>query len=154
MFSLISYFCFVKQHVRTYLLGLIALFFISTTGVTVYKHYCSHGDASYHVFLDVNHNCEPKEVVEEHHSCCGNEESKDDFQLSEECCTSAVDFYQIDTDLINNDVDIAVENFYVSTISIPNTLVLPKLKKITTANKAPPSLSTNERLSLFQMYLI
>ena len=102
----ISYFCSVKQHVRIYLLGLIALFFISTTGVIVYKHYCSHGGVYYGIFLDVNHDCASEKTVEDAHACCTNPNagSEGESKFTEECCTSDVDFYQIDTDLINHDL--------------------------------------------------
>ena len=132
----------------------MALFFISTSGVTVYKHYCSHGGVFYGVFLDVNHNCDMEKVVVESHACCSSGANESDFQFTEECCTSDVDFYQIDTDLITHDLKVEFAKVYTPAFSIPVTLVFPDYNKIFTANKAPPALTTTERLSLFQMYLI
>ena len=124
----ISYFCSVKQHVRLYLLGLIALFFISTTGVTVYKHYCSHGGVFYGVFLDVNHDCASEKAVEDNHACCTNPAApnENDFKFTEECCTSDVDLYQIDTDLINHDLKFEFAKVSVIAFSFPITLVFPE----------------------------
>lgn len=144
----------MKQHVRLYLLGLIALFFISTTGVTVYKHYCNHGGVFYGVFVDVNHNCGPEQATEEAHACCSNGSSESDFKFTEECCTSDVSFYQIDTDLISHDIEVDFVSVFTPAFSIPVTPVFPEYTKILTTNKAPPVLTISERLSLFQMYLI
>jgi len=146
----------VKQYVRIYLLGLIALFFISTTGITVYKHYCSHGGEFYGVFIDVSHDCEPEEDVEKAHACCttGSGDADFEFTFTEECCTSDVDFYQIDSDLIQQNVEVDFVKVFTSSHTFEVTLSFPKYKKVIASNKAPPVLSTNERLSLFQMYLI
>jgi len=144
----------VKQHVRIYLLGLMALFFISTTGVTVYKHYCSHGGEFYGVFMDVSHDCQPEKTIEDSHACCDSGDNKSDFKFTEECCTSDVDFYQIDTDLIHHDTEVEFVAFFVPATSFALIAEYPEFKKIATANKAPPFLTTSKRLSLFQMYLI
>jgi hypothetical protein len=132
----------------------MALFFISTTGVTVYKHYCSYTGVSYGVFMDVNHDCGPEEVIEEDHACCANKGGESDFQLTEECCTSDVAFYQIDTELINHELKVGFVGCYGPVTSFPLTVVFPKSNKVVIANKAPPALTTSKRLSLFQMYLI
>jgi len=143
----------VKQHVRIYLLGLVALFFISTTGVTVYKHYCSFGGEFYGLFMDVNHDCGP-DTAEEVHACCSVKDVNYDIQIKEECCTSDVDVYQIDTDLIYQDEDVELVKTFVCSIPYAVKLPFPKVKELATSNKAPPALTLNRRLSLFQRYLL
>ncbi|WP_159038489.1 HYC_CC_PP family protein [Brumimicrobium mesophilum] len=145
----------MKQKSNIFLLFLVALFFVSTTGVTIYKHHCSHGGEFYGVYVDVEHGCEPEviEEVEIAHECCssGNENT---LQVEDDCCDNDVQVYQIDTDLATNDVKIDFINNFALPFSNSVFVSFPEYKNISTSNKAPPSLTTLERLSLFQSYLI
>lgn len=128
---------------------------MSTTGVTIYKHYCSHGGEFYGVFVDVEHGCEPEafEEASAAHECCATS-SKNELQVEDDCCTSDVKVYQIDTDLNTHDFKIDfIDNF---TLSYSNSVVfvIPQYRRTITSNKAPPVLTTTERLSLIQLYLI
>lgn len=132
----------------------MGLFFISTTGVTVYKHHCSHGGQFYGVFVDVAHDCEPEDTEEvEKHECCTVASNKS-LELKEDCCTSDIKVYQIDTDLALNDFKIdflsPVAFSTVESVVFPT----PDFAINTFPNKAPPLLTTSERLALFQTYLI
>ena len=128
---------------------------MSTTGVTVYKHYCSHGGMLYGVYFDVEHGCEPEEIEEitGSHNCCASS-SESDLKVEDECCTSNVQMYQIDTDLAVSDSKIDLINQFSFTFSSSILFSILEFKEVSTSNKAPPVLSTLERLSLFQMYLI
>lgn len=152
--QLISYFCTVRQKTNIFVLFLVGLFFISTTGITIYKHHCSHGGEFYGVFVDVAHDCEPEDAKEvEKHACCSGAISKS-LEVNEDCCTSDVQMYQIDTDLALNDFEI---NFLTPvTFSTLSSVAfsIPELAINTFPNKAPPLLTTSERLALFQIYLI
>lgn len=145
----------VKQKTKIFLLFLVALFFVSTTGVTVYKHYCSHGEMFYGIYVDVAHGCEPEEIEEvtESHDCCASS-SESDLKVNYDCCTSNVHMYQIDTDLAINDFKIDFINQFSFSFSNSVLFSIPEFKEVSTSNKAPPVLSTLRRLSLFQMYLI
>lgn len=134
---------------------LVAVFLISTAGITVYKHYCSHGGMFYGVFVDVRHDCETDEV-EEHeplHECC-NPSAENEFFSSEDCCTSDVNFYQIDTDLLVNDFKIDFIHHFDFNPTVASFVFVPELRISFAPNKAPPVLTTSKRLSLIQQYLI
>ncbi|WP_207214129.1 HYC_CC_PP family protein [Brumimicrobium glaciale] len=145
----------MKQKTNIFLLFLVALFFVSTTGVTVYKHYCSHGGMFYGVYVDVAHGCEPEETEEAvtAHDCCATS-GESGLKVEEDCCTSDVRMYQIDTDLATNDVKFEFVNNFTYSFSNSVLFSIPEFKEVSTLNKAPPVLSTLERLSLIQMYLI
>ncbi len=145
----------MKQKKNIFLLFLAVIFLISTTGVTVYKHYCSHGGMFYGVFVDVSHGCEPEvsEELAEAHECCSSSNTND-LQIKEDCCTSDVHMYQIDTDLTTHEFKIDFSNHFVFSFSNSVSFSIPEYKEISISNKAPPVLTTLERLSLFQMYLI
>lgn len=144
----------MRKDVRIYVIGLIALFFMSTTGVAVYTHYCNHGGVFYGVFVDVNHSCELDERAEEAHACCTIESFKSDYQFTQECCTSDVDIYHIDTDLISSDLKFDFAMVFTPVFSNLFPIPLADCNRISIANKAPPTLTNMERLSLFQKYLI
>lgn len=152
---LIPYFRDVKLKKNIFLLFLAAIFLISTTGVTVYKHYCSHGGMFYGVFVDVAHGCEPEEAEEfiKTHDCCATS-SDSGLKVEEDCCTSDVKMYQIDTDLSIHDFKVDFTNHFILSLSSSVSFLIPEYKEISTSNKAPPALTTQKRLSLFQMYLI
>ena len=145
----------MKQKSNIFLLFLVGLFFISTTGVTIYKHHCSHGGEFYGVYVDVEHGCEPEEVEEAEiaHECCSSSD-QNTIQVEDDCCESDVRVYQIDTDLASNDFKIDFINNFTLSFSNSVGFLIPEFKNIPTSNKAPPALTTLERLSLFQSYLI
>ncbi|PWH81339.1 hypothetical protein DIT68_15500 [Brumimicrobium oceani] len=153
--SQFHYFCPVKQKKHIFLLLLMAIFFISTTGVTVYKHYCSHGGMFYGVYADVAHACDHKEDKQsaKNHDCCATS-SETGLTIQEDCCTSDVKMYQIDIDLATNDVKFNFLTDFSFNLSNSALFSIPEFIEISTSNKAPPVLSTLERLSLFQIYLI
>lgn len=145
----------MRQKKNIFLLFLVVIFFISTTGVTVYKHHCSHGGMFYGVFVDVSHDCEPEivEAVNDSNECCATT-SSNGLQVEEECCTSDVQMYQIDTDLATNDSKIEFVNHFTYSFSNSLYFSIPEYRVITISNKAPPALTTPKRLSLYQIYLI
>src|SRR5690554_8102177 len=109
----------------------------------------------YGVFVDVSHGCDSDDdkELEEAHVCCSTSKTND-LQIKEECCTSDVHMYQIDTDLATNDFKVNFINNFNLTFSNSVAFIVPEYRKIPTSNKAPPVLRTLERLSLFQFYLI
>lgn len=145
----------MKQKINLYILFLVGLFFVSTTGVTIYKHHCSHGGEFYGVYMDVEHGCEPEVVqeVEIAHECCSSS-SEESIQDEDDCCESDVRVYQIDTDIASNDFKIDFSNNFTLPFNNWFEFIIPEQLNIHVFNKAPPVLSTTQRLSLFQMYLI
>jgi len=144
-------------------LSLIALFFMSTTGVTVYKHYCNHEGELYRLFIDIEHECDSEEAqthecqfhelaaqVDET-NCCDAEET-----IHENCCTDDVQVYQIDSDLIAHNGEISLD--YVPVFAFSTPLVLDYIFKKHTdqpkENSPPFTIPITERLAQLQMYLL
>lgn len=154
----------MRKSVNIYVLSLIVLFFVSTTGVTVYKHYCNHEGELYRFFVNVDHECDEKETEPqachpdthssnvEKNKCCDLEE----VVVHENCCTSDVELHQIDTDLIVHDGKISID--YNSSIAFytPVTIEYVLQNKVNQPkNNSPPfTITITERLAQLQMYLL
>lgn len=144
----------MKQYVRISWLGMIVLFFMSTTGVTIYKHYCNYAGEFYGVFADVNHDCEPEIAEHPPQCCCEKTSGQYGEEISEECCTSSVELYQLDTELIYHDMAVDFVNADIFISSFKPNFSLVKNSNIGVDYHSPPVFTTSKRLSLFQRYLI
>lgn len=133
----------------------MAVFFMSTSGIAVYKHYCNQDKIVQSYFLMPNDDCDVPEMVEEEgaHDCC---HSDDMTQMHDDCCSHNMEFYQINSDLIVHDFKVEITKNITSTPVNGLTLIVDvsEQKENTVRPIPPPSLTTPQRLSLYQTYLI
>jgi len=152
----------VSQKFRISILGLIALFFISTTGLTVYEHYCAHDGAFSSIFIDIEHQCtlEEEAIADLHHTCCmidmSDNHDENTKHFNDNCCEEDVLIYQIDSDLIVQNSKIAINNvpFFCTSLEKIEIPLLAEVNQLPTANSPPFILPTTELLAQLQRYLL
>lgn len=136
--------------------GVIAIFFISTSGLTVYRHLCAHNN-SLTIALSETNDCPPDNNATEivSHACC-NTNPNQPIQISDNCCQNSVDILNIDTDVINFNPEANLISHFValSFPTIPTIYQNPEVNKVLTENRPPSIPSTTQRLSSLQLYLI
>lgn len=142
---------------RLYIFGLMAVFFMSTTGVAVYKHYCNQSKMAQSYFVMLESDCNMPEMAEAdcQIDCC-HKEKGDETQMHDDCCTNNMEYFQINSDLIIHDFKVEIPKILPSTqiIGLTLTEITNEDKKGLIVIVPPPNLTTPQRLSLIQTYLI
>lgn len=144
----------MKAGLRIIIFGLIAVLFMSTTGVAVYKHYCNQSKMAQSVFVMLDNNCDMLQLAEE--DCQLDYCHKDNTdQIHDDCCSHNLEYYHINTDLFNHNFKVEIAKILPSTpingLSITESVVQQEEPVVP---NPPPSLTTPQRLSLYQIYLI
>lgn len=93
--------------------------------------------------------------AKEDHSCCEKLDFDYDVKVSEDCCLNEVEVLQIGTDLLNHDGNIEFVGISALGFDTPAVIGASEEPKVQIANNSPPfTLSTLERLSNLQVYVI
>ncbi len=133
---------------------------ISSTGVVVYEHHCSHSETFKGFYSEVDHDCNKKKAVDhckiEKASCCKSIEIPENIPVAEEeCCTTDISIYQIDSDYTKTSSSSFDEQLFVSfdTEFFNRRDVLFIVDKTV---RGPPDLSykPSTKRSLLQVYII
>lgn len=148
-----------KYFYSVFSLILVVQVFLGTAGVLVFEHHCKKDGTSRSFFVANVHERDVTPEVEscKKSACCSAKEVTTDRYptLTEEtCCSNSTAYLQMDTDLAINstDVSLILTSIPTNVVTIPNNLIL----SICSASdyRGPPPLSTTQRLSVFQSYLI
>lgn len=126
---------------------------MSTTGVTVYEHYCSHDGFFYSVFVDIEHECEDEvELVSCENDCCVIEVG----DQHGDCCSDDIHHYQLDSDIVAHDgkVEVNLPLCAIAEFSFIDLEFVEAEKPTPVANSPPKTLLVTERLSQLQRYLL
>ena len=127
---------------------------MSTSGVTVYKHFCAIEGISYGLASVSKEHCVLEGYKNDKHKCC-TVETTDNLQFEEECCSEDITLYQLKGDI--NNVEIQVKTVSILYGFSPSLFQLPIFQEEFVAfeqNPPPFPLTTCQRLSLVQSYLI
>lgn len=147
----------MKAGLRIIVFGLMAVLFMSTSGMAVYKHYCSQNELAKSYFVINDDNCDMSQMAEENRefNCCHNE-LDEEVQMHEDCCSHNMEFYQINSNLINHEFKSEIAKVHLSTSINGLVLVTNELDQENTAvvPVPPPHIKPRQRLSLYQTYLI
>lgn len=93
--------------------ALMIYMLISSMGVLVYEHHCSKSGTFYGISSEFDHHCDKKKketsgaCENSERQCCKKPSSKE--QILDNCCTTDINWVQLDTDLSVNDVDFKFE---------------------------------------------
>lgn len=146
----------VFLHIST--VALMIYMLVSSMGVLVYEHHCSQSGTFYGVFSEFDHECEEKKQSmsigcdASEKSCCKKLSNQE--KVSENCCTTDVNWVQLDTDLSINTIDFQFENDLNIAFTSDFTLFQPQSKiKIEECRGPPPKLLKPSH-SILQCYLI
>jgi len=146
----------VFQHISAMSLMIYMLF--SSMGVLVYEHHCSQAGTFYGVSSEFDHHCEDKK--EEISTSCKNTEKSccekptNEEQISDNCCSTDVNWVQLDTDLSVNDIDFEFEKDLNTVFTSDFKLFQPQPKIKTEECRGPPPKLQKPSQSLLQTYLI
>ena len=138
--------------------GLMIYMLISSMGVMVYEHHCSKSGTFYGISSEFHHECEDKkkEVLKQcgstELSCCENSSNQD--QVSDNCCSTDVNWVQLDTDLSVSSIDFEFENDLNFAFTDDFKLFQPNSKINTEECRGPPPKLLKPSRSLLQTYLI
>lgn len=110
---------------------------ITTTGYTIFEHYC--GDK----LVSVSINSEP-ETCCDMEGCCHNE--SEHFQIKEDFITTSINFSFENDNVIN----LKILSNIIYNINIPENL----FNKNIYITESPPSLTLHSKLSKLQAYLL
>lgn len=127
-------------------------------GVLVYEHHCSQSGTFYGVFSEFDHECEDKKQSKpiacdnSEKACC--QKSSNEEKVSDNCCTTDVNWVQLATDLSINNIDFEFEKDLNALLISDFTLFQPQSKiKIEECRGPPPKLLKPSH-SVLQCYLI
>ncbi|MCO5267998.1 MAG: hypothetical protein M9897_03780 [Brumimicrobium sp.] len=141
------------KNVRFHIVALLVLFVISTSGLTVYKHFCAFKGVSYNIsLLSSDDSCKKSNSKQVTHTCCVSTPSQD-LKFEKNCCNEEVDIFQIHTDLNTFHQLDFITNF-VNTYPIEIHIPVEKSIQSFLAETVPIPIPLYKRLSLVQSYLI
>lgn len=134
---------------------------ISSTGVVIYEHRCSHSGDHIAFYTGVEHDCDGKQVKESNKKenssgCCKKSEKPvDEPVCKEECCSTDVSLVQIDSEysFVESSFQFEKNNFDLNYFS---DLLLETTEVSTGSNRSPPEprISSCQKRALMQVYLI
>ena len=136
--------------------ALMIYMLISSMGVLVYEHHCSQSGTFYGVYSEFDHQCEKKKVSTDcgasEKSCCDKPSNQE--EISDNCCSTDVNWVQLDTDLSINDIDFEFEKDANIAFTSNFKIFQPQPKvKIDECRGPPPKLQKPTQSHL-QTYLI
>lgn len=138
--------------------ALMIYMLVSSMGVLVYEHHCSQSGTFYGVFTELDHKCEKKKKEVSTHcgesekSCCKKPSNQE--QISDNCCSTNVNWVQLDTDLSISDIDFEFEKDLNTSITSDFKIFQPQSQiKVKECRGPPPKLLKPSHSSL-QCYLI
>lgn len=143
-------------HIGTFSLMIYML--LSTMGVMVYEHHCKKTGTFYGVYSEFDHHCEDAKKVKS--TSCGNSEKScckkpsNQNQVDENCCTTNVNWIQLDVDLSTNDVDVEFDKDLNLSYFSNFSLFRPQFETKTEAIRGPPPKLLKPSQSSLQCYLI
>jgi len=113
----------------------------------------------YGVSSEFNHNCDDEEVSEKLKTCSVAEKScckkpSNEKQATKNCCTTDLNWIQLDVDLSLNDVEVDFEKDLNLAIDSNFNLFLPQSKSKIDEIRGPPPKILKPSLSALQCYLI
>lgn len=139
---------------------LMVYLLISSMGVLVYEHHCSRSGTFYGVFTEFDHECEEKKKEVSSHcdtsekSCCKKTLKQEGRQVESNCCTTGVNWMQLDTDLFINDLsfdfDHDLDLAFFSSFKIFQPQPQVKIEEC----RGPPPELLDPSLSSLQRYLL
>lgn len=137
----------MKRGLRINIFGLMTVLLMSTTGVSVYKHYCNQSKIvkSHILVLDVDCQIACCHIVKDYET-----------QMQDDCCSHNMEYYHINSDLIKHNFKVEITKIHsltpINGLTIAENLF--EQEKKTVVPSPPPNPTTHQRLSLYQMYLI
>jgi hypothetical protein len=139
-------------------LSLMIYMLFSSMGVLVYEHHCSQAGTFYGVSSEFDHHCEDKK--EEISTSCKNTEKSccekptNEKQASNNCCTTDVNWVQLDTDLSIHNLDFEFDKGLNIAFISNFKLFQPQSKNKTEECRGPPPKLLKPSHSSLQSYLI
>lgn len=142
----------MERKIQIYASFLLVLFLMSTSGITVFKHFCVKDGVSYAWFFKSDTHCTDRLDVETQSTCCMHK-VESEFQFSSICCSEEVNFYHLEVDY--NHQSLETEIITVLYGFFPS-LFYDSFEEEVVPFYSPLnwSVTTSERLSIIQSYLI
>lgn len=141
---------------RIYIVGFIAIFFLSTSGISVYKHYCSLKGTSLTLFADAPNCCSPHAMMKMKHKAkeCKSQHPFNQENASDNCCSFDYLSYPINTNIVNQDIQIHATPLCFVSKKINFKDYTFQFTSEVPPDKTPPVSSMATRLSQIQSYLL
>ena len=138
---------------------LVVQLFVGTTGLPVHKHHCLKEGTSISFYIAPKHSCE-KVIIPSScgaSSCCASPITKTNYPVevnNVKCCSNSFDFVFLDTEYtVDNEVEPSKK--LISCLNPKKIIVSVRPTRGSIKNyRAPPPLSTQSFLALYQTYLI
>lgn len=147
-----------KAFLNISVLTLMIYMLISSMGVFVYEHHCMKAGTFYGVSSEFDHHCDDKKQQES--KTCGNSEKScckkpfNEKKVSENCCTTNVNWIQLDVDLSVNDKDVDLDEDLNLTWSSNFNLFRTQSESKTDECRGPPPKILKPSQAILQCYLI
>jgi hypothetical protein len=143
-------------------LFMIALFFLTSSGIVLHHHYCKKEGETTRFFLPVEHLCSQEVELPtcDVSQCCksqGNNENQDEYPFAEKesCCSDATEFIHLDEDYTTTESDSRIYKTLFSQPFAKLEISESKLFFSSEKGRAPPLILTQDtRLAFLQIYLI
>lgn len=127
-------------------------------GIFVYEHHCLKTGTFYGVSSEFNHHCGDKNQQEtitcdaSEISCC--KKPSNDKQVTENCCTTDVNWIQLDVDLSVNDIDVDFNKDLKIAFDSNFDFFRPRFTQKTEEIRGPPPKLKKPSQSSLQCYLL
>lgn len=143
-------------HIST--ISLMIYMLISSMGVFVYEHHCMKTGTFYGVSSEFDHHCDDKKQKELkpcdsfQKSCC--KKPSNQKQATKNCCTTNVNWIQLDVDLSVNDIDVDFDKDLNLVFNSNFNLFQPQSVAKTDECRGPPPKLLKPSQATLQCYLI
>jgi len=143
---------------KIYILSLIFLFTLSTTGMPLMMHYCGSMDSlSLWSSIQFGEYCEMHSPKVEELSCCESTQDKsaDNFEYPEGCCEDYIIDNSVKDTFLSSKIELNIYKEIISIISFSDNLIeIASDKNIFNTDHSPPLITNNKIYLSISVFLI